>query len=74
MYSHVLATLSLSQDAGVCTATLGDITSRSLLLVDNCTTDANLLVNQLPAVGSAVNDGDMASVRVIDEAGNTAVR
>lgn len=60
-----------SLDLGtLCTSELPDY--RSLLLVsDACTSFENLLIEQLPTPGSAINENQTVSIVVTDEAGNS---
>ncbi len=62
----------MTQDAGICTATLGDVTTLIAITGDNCTSDANLVISQSLPVGSTLSNGDVVTVTVRDEWGNAA--
>jgi len=54
-----------------CQATVPDLPP-SVTKSDNCTATNDLIVTQLPAIGSTVSAGTMATITVVDQAGNQA--
>lgn len=64
-------TVSINADAASCTGTMIDLLGLVAIVGDNCTSDADLVLTQTPAIGAVVSSGDAAAVNLADSTGNS---